>query len=106
MSNTIQIKRGAKASLPTLSQGEFGLCTDTDDVYIGNGVTNIQMGNVVGPSVAPSDGDLVAFDGVTGKLVKAISVGSGLQVSEGVLSATGGGSGEETINSLVMAQSD
>ena len=70
MANTIQIRRGAKASLPTLSQGELGLCTDTDDVFIGNGVGNVQLGNIVGPSGAVTDGHLVVWDGVTGRLVK------------------------------------
>lgn len=46
MANTIQVKRGAKTNLPTLNQGEFGYCTDTDEVYIGNGSANIQIAQV------------------------------------------------------------
>lgn len=40
MSQTIQIKRGLKADLPILAEGEMGLCTDTRELYIGNGTTN------------------------------------------------------------------
>ena len=40
MAVTIQIKRGAHASLPTLAAGEFGFETDTFDVYVGDGATN------------------------------------------------------------------
>jgi len=43
MSNTLQVKRGAKASLPTLNSGEFGFCTDTKEVFIGDGVANYQV---------------------------------------------------------------
>lgn len=46
MANTIQVKRGAKTNLPTLNQGEFGYCTDTDEVYIGDGSANIQIAQV------------------------------------------------------------
>lgn len=35
MANKIQVKRGAKASLPGLSAGEFGFCTDTFELYVG-----------------------------------------------------------------------
>ncbi len=44
MSQTIVIKRGLKANLPTLLAGEFGLCTDTKEVYIGDGSINIFAG--------------------------------------------------------------
>lgn len=70
MANTIQFRRGSKASLPTLAQGEPALCTDFDEIYVGNGVTNIRVGNVVGPSGAVTDGHLVVWDGVTGRFVK------------------------------------
>ena len=42
MSNTIKFKRGAKANLPTLSAGEPAFTTDTNDMYIGNGTSNIK----------------------------------------------------------------
>jgi len=43
MANTIQVKRGANASLPTLAAGEIGWSTDTFQSYIGNGGTNYEI---------------------------------------------------------------
>ena len=40
MSNKILIKRGLKASMPTLDIGEFGLATDTNEVFIGTPTGN------------------------------------------------------------------
>lgn len=39
----LQIRRGAKANLPTLSEGELGYCTDTKEVYVGSGSGNTQL---------------------------------------------------------------
>jgi parallel beta-helix repeat protein len=36
MAHKIQVKRGNKADLPTLDVGEFGLCQDTNELFIGN----------------------------------------------------------------------
>jgi hypothetical protein len=41
MSNTIKIKRGPKAFLPTLQEGELALCTDTNELYIGTSGGNV-----------------------------------------------------------------
>lgn len=43
MANKIQIKRGLKFNLPVLSDGEFGLCTDTKEVFIGNAGENVDV---------------------------------------------------------------
>lgn len=43
MANKVQIKRGNKANLPILSDGEFGLCQDTKELFIGNNGTNINL---------------------------------------------------------------
>lgn len=43
MAVTIQIKRGAFASLPTLAAGEPGFCTDTYQVFIGDGASNHEL---------------------------------------------------------------
>lgn len=40
---TIQVKRGLKASLPTLAQGEFGFVTDYNELYIGNTSGNLEI---------------------------------------------------------------
>lgn len=44
MATKIQIKRGTKANLPALSPGEFGLTTDTEELYIGGNSGNIRLG--------------------------------------------------------------
>lgn len=43
MANTIQVKRGAFASLPTLAAGELGFSTDTFQLHVGNGGTNYEV---------------------------------------------------------------
>lgn len=43
MANTIQIRRGANASVPTLAAGELGFSTDTFQAYVGNGGTNYEF---------------------------------------------------------------
>lgn len=44
MAHKIQIKRGNKADLPALNDGEPGLCLDTNEVYVGNNGTNVPVG--------------------------------------------------------------
>ena len=46
----IKVRRGTKAQLENygaLSVGELGFCTDTKEVYIGNGVQNFFVGRVM-----------------------------------------------------------
>ena len=43
MANTVQIKSGAKASLPTLNAREFGFATDTYELFIGKGASNLEV---------------------------------------------------------------
>jgi len=59
MAHKIQIKRGNKADLPVLNDGELGLCLDTNEVYVGNNGTNVPVGGtattarfVIGTSTA------------------------------------------------------
>ncbi|PEA25814.1 hypothetical protein CN984_12245 [Bacillus cereus] len=40
MSQKIKIRRGLKADLPVLEAGEFGFCTDTQELFIGTGISN------------------------------------------------------------------
>lgn len=47
MPQTIQIKRGLKVNLPILISGELGFCTDTKEVYVGDGAANILVGRVM-----------------------------------------------------------
>lgn len=43
MANPIQFRRGLKTNLPILSSGEPGWCTDTKEVFIGDGSSNYQI---------------------------------------------------------------
>lgn len=43
MSIKIQHRRGSRANLPTLASGELGLCTDTNEVFIGGDSGNLQL---------------------------------------------------------------
>jgi len=43
MANTIQVKRGNNASLPTLSDGELGWSNDTYQLHIGDGTSNHEI---------------------------------------------------------------
>ncbi len=42
MANKIQIRRGNKVNLPTLSAGEPAFCTDTKQLFVGTGNNNIE----------------------------------------------------------------
>lgn len=44
MANKIQVRRGLKASLPTLSAGEPAYTTDTRELFVGTGSGNVNMG--------------------------------------------------------------
>ncbi len=45
MEKKLLIKRGVKANLPTLSTGELGLCTDTNELYVGSSSGNTLVNN-------------------------------------------------------------
>lgn len=70
MARTFQIKRGAKANMPTLAQGEFGFVTDSgaEELYIGNGSENIQIARQDEmPGLATTtEAGLVTVDGTAG----------------------------------------
>lgn len=53
MSNTIQVRRGAEANLPTLAAGELGFCTDTHELYVGTGSGNIKISTGSGGDSTP-----------------------------------------------------
>lgn len=56
MAQTIQIKRGTRAELAVygvLQEGEMGFCTDTKEVYIGDGTSNSMVGRALsGPEAS------------------------------------------------------
>lgn len=39
----IQHARGSKSKMPKLEQAQFGVTTDTDEVYFGNGRENVKI---------------------------------------------------------------
>lgn len=43
MANKIQLKRGLKSKLPTLSSGEVAYTTDTRELYVGTGSGNVNV---------------------------------------------------------------
>lgn len=40
----LQLRRGTKANLPTLDSGELGFCTDSKELYVGDGSENTLVG--------------------------------------------------------------
>lgn len=47
MAQTILVKRGLKINIPTLAAGEMGFCTDTKEVFVGDGASNILVGRAM-----------------------------------------------------------
>ncbi len=51
----IQVRRGNKADLPILADGEIGFCMDTQEIFIGNGGVNVATTSVyVHPETHPA----------------------------------------------------
>jgi len=47
LAQTIKVKRGLKVNLPLLLAGEMGFCTDTKEMFVGDGATNSLVGRVI-----------------------------------------------------------
>lgn len=90
MSDLLRIKRGLKANLPELMQGEFGYCTDTEELFIGGINGNVEVGKSTdfvnvrkAPFKAAGDGianDTTALQNAANSLVN----GGTLLIPEGV----------------------
>lgn len=78
MAVKIQIKRGTKAGLPALAPGEFGLTTDTFELYIGTSEGNKQLG-----TLELADGRYLKLTGgtLTGNLTGKYITGTWLQAT-------------------------
>ena len=61
MAPKIQVRRGSKAGLPALSPGEFGLTTDTNELFIGGSSGNLQAAMLDTSGKVPS-GNIPALD--------------------------------------------
>jgi len=73
----LKIRRGLKADLPVLMDGEIGWCTDTEELFIGNSGTNILISNLYDPG-NPSDWAPTAPTTITGALDRLASAVEGL----------------------------
>ncbi len=62
MAHKIQIKRGNKADLPVLNDGELGLCQDTNELFIGND-GNQKIFPPTAPTISDVEGLQTALDG-------------------------------------------
>ena len=72
MSNTIQVRRGAQASLPVLAAGRFGFTTDEYRLYIGDGAANHEVamiGNkgIFKPLECKGPAAITTFDGTASR---------------------------------------
>lgn len=54
MASKIQIKRGSKSGLPSLAPGEFGLCTDTKELFVGTPSGNVPVAIIGSNGKIPS----------------------------------------------------
>lgn len=63
MANTLKVRRGTKASIPTLAAGELGFCTDTLEFYVGTGSSNVKVGPFGNMSGSGTSGYLPKFTG-------------------------------------------
>lgn len=87
MANKIQLRRGVKANLPTLSVGEPAFTTDTKQLFIGDGNSNIEYAKKTDiPSTMKNPNALTinlngtsqgAYDGSTAKSVNITPSGIG-----------------------------
>ncbi|WP_373899269.1 hypothetical protein ACER0A_002255 [Haloimpatiens sp. FM7315] len=57
----IKIKRGLKKDLTLLDAGEFALCTDTEELYLGNGSSNMPIGETGSNGADGVDGKSIEF---------------------------------------------
>jgi hypothetical protein len=85
MAHKIQIKRGNKADLPTLDAGEFGLCQDTNELFIGNdGNQKIFPIEATDISIADTGGHFTStnVEGALDELFTSVSNGKTALVSD------------------------
>ena len=90
MARKLQIRRGAKSKLPTLSAGEFGLCTDTNELFIGGTSGNIPAG---GAAITP------AYIGAAA----STHTHAASDIKSGTLAVARGGTGVTSLSALAEA---
>ena len=88
MANTIKVRRGTKANLPILNQGELAFTTDTNELFIGDGTTNHEI--LVGVAISsPADDELLAYDSGSGKWINQTPGEVGVLAADGSVPLTG-----------------
>ena len=88
MAVKIQVKRGPKAGLPALAPGEYGLATDTGELFIGGPDGNIQVAVLGSDHKLPSD------------YLPSHSHDAG-DINGGILGVARGGTGQTTLTPAV-----
>jgi hypothetical protein len=87
LQTTIQVYRGTKANLPSLAEGQFGLATNTGELFIGN-TGNVRMlttaDGLTSTTVTIATGDWVAK--VAAKAVSGMTSTKTVWVSPAVAS--------------------
>lgn len=84
---TIKFRRGAKATMPTLAQGEPAYTTDESKVYIGSGTKNIELARAedvqtqLNAKADASHGTHVTYSTAAPKVAGTASAGSASTVS-------------------------
>lgn len=79
MSQTLKLKRGAKTDLPTLNLGELGYCTDTKELFIGNGIGNTLLNSMS----SISGTGILSINGSAEINPRTIQEGSGINITNG-----------------------
>lgn len=70
-SKFLKVKTGIEELLPALANGEFGFCTDTEQLYIGAPSGNIPIGGAyVASATAPQRTDVLWIDTASGNSLK------------------------------------
>jgi hypothetical protein len=79
MPDLIRMKRGLKADLPVLSEGEFGYCTDTQELFIGGISANVHVGDSKAFGIIDANKDYGALgDGATDETATFTNIESSL----------------------------
>lgn len=97
MSNIIKVRRGTKASLPTLQAGELAFCTDTFELFAGTGSEN----KLIGPGSGGGLNEYVTANGII--IGNSSGNPASLAVAENriVGRKTGGGVDDLTISEIL-----
>lgn len=67
----LKVRTGVEESLPDLATGEFGFCTDIEQLYIGSSSGNIPVGGAyVASATAPTRTDVLWIDTASGNSIK------------------------------------